>query len=180
MSMVAFTVLRRFASRERNRPKEASYGFSPTGIFTSLIQPVQEQPRCSILASSHFSALAYSSVEQIGDFCNPNPVQNFHWVFRSDPNPEDLSIYLIQSGLNPKNPLIKHFIALISAVWISISDPVEFLSKDTICIAAFYVLRAARKTIFIFCCHVTSVGLAQFNSNMYWLLFFQLPGTIHN
>jgi len=77
MSVVALTVLRHFASRERNRPKEASYGFSPTGIFTSLIQRVQEQPRSSILASSHFSALACSSVEQIGDFCNPNPVQIF-------------------------------------------------------------------------------------------------------
>jgi len=51
---------------------------------------------------------------------------------------------------------------------------------DTIWTAAFYVLRAARKTIFIICCHVTSVGLAQFNSNMCWILFFQLPGTIHN
>ena len=45
------------------------------------------------------------SVEQIGDFCNPNPVQNFHWVFWSDPNPVDLSKYFIQSGLNPKKPL---------------------------------------------------------------------------
>ena len=43
------------------------------------------------------------SVEQIGDFCNPNPVQNFHWVIRSNPNPVDLSNYLIQSGLYLKN-----------------------------------------------------------------------------
>jgi len=28
-----------------------------------------------------------SCVEQIGDFCNPTPVRNFHWVIRSDPNP---------------------------------------------------------------------------------------------
>ena len=42
------------------------------------------------------------SVEQIGGFCNPNPVQNFHWVIRSDPNPVDLSKYLVQSGLHPK------------------------------------------------------------------------------
>jgi len=40
-----------------------------------------------------------SSVEQIGDFCNPNPVQNFRLEIRSDPNPLDLSKYLIQSGL---------------------------------------------------------------------------------
>ena len=41
------------------------------------------------------------SVEQIGDFFNPNPVQNFHLVIRSDPNPENLSEFLIQSGLYP-------------------------------------------------------------------------------
>jgi len=35
-------------------------------------------------------------------FCNPNPVQNFHWVIRSEPNPVDLSKYLIQSGLYKK------------------------------------------------------------------------------
>jgi len=46
---------------------------------------------------------ANSSVEQIEDFCNPNPVQNFHCVIRSDPNPVDLFKYLIQSGLYPKN-----------------------------------------------------------------------------
>jgi len=44
-----------------------------------------------------------SSVEQIGEFCNPNPVQNFHRVIQSDPNLVDLSRYLIQSGLYPKN-----------------------------------------------------------------------------
>jgi len=66
------------------------------------------------------------SVEQIGDFCNPNPVQNFHWVIRSDPNPVDLSKYLIQSSLYPKNSLIKHYTAVMNAVWISTSDPVEF------------------------------------------------------
>jgi len=42
---------------------------------------------------------ACNSVEQIGDFWNPNPVQNFFSVIRSDPNPVDLSKYLIQSGL---------------------------------------------------------------------------------
>jgi len=72
-----------------------------------------------------------SSVEQIGDFRNPNPVQNFHSVIRSDPNPVDLSEYLIQSGLYPKNALIKHFTAVINAVWISISDPVESFSKSS-------------------------------------------------
>ena len=66
------------------------------------------------------------SVEQIGDFCNPNPVQNFHWVIRSDPNPVDLSKYLIQSGLYQKNTTGKHFTAVINAVWISISDLVKF------------------------------------------------------
>ena len=43
-----------------------------------------------------------SSVQQIGDFWNPNPVQNFLLVIRSDPNPVDMSKYLIQSGLYPK------------------------------------------------------------------------------
>ena len=46
-----------------------------------------------------------SSVEQIGDFWNRNPVQNFLSVIRSDPNPVDLSKYLIQSGLYLKKKL---------------------------------------------------------------------------
>ena len=71
------------------------------------------------------------SVDQIGDFCNPNPIQNFYWVIRSDPNPVYLSKYLIQSGLYPKNPLIKHYTEVINAVWISIYDPVEFFSKSS-------------------------------------------------
>jgi len=33
---------------------------------------------------------------------------------------------LIQPGLYQKNTLIKHFTAVINAVWISIIDPVEF------------------------------------------------------
>ena len=45
------------------------------------------------------------SVEQIWDFCNPNPVQSFRWLIRSDPNPVDLPKYLIQSGLCPKENL---------------------------------------------------------------------------
>ena len=66
-----------------------------------------------------------TGVEQTGDFRNPNPVQNFHWVIRSDPDPLDLSKYLMQSGLYPKKTLIKPFTAVINAVWISKSDPVE-------------------------------------------------------
>jgi len=58
--------------------------------------------------------------------CNPNPVQNFYWEIRSDPNPVDLSKYFIQSGIYPKKTLIKHFTAVINAVWISISDPFDF------------------------------------------------------
>jgi len=69
------------------------------------------------------------SVEQTGDFWNPNPVQNFPWVIRSNPNPVNLSKYLIQSGLYPKKTLIEHFTAVINAVWISISDPVEFFQN---------------------------------------------------
>jgi len=42
------------------------------------------------------------SVERIGGFCNPHPVQYFHCVIQFDPNPVDLSKYLIQSGLYPK------------------------------------------------------------------------------
>ena len=38
--------------------------------------------------------LLYACVEQIGDFCNPNPVQNFLWVNRSDPNPVDVEFAL--------------------------------------------------------------------------------------
>jgi len=43
-----------------------------------------------------------SSFEQIGDFCTPNPVQNFHSVIRCDHNPVDLSKYLIHSSLYTK------------------------------------------------------------------------------
>ena len=43
-----------------------------------------------------------TSVEQTGDFCNPNPVQNFRWVIRSNPKLVDLSKYLIQFGLYQK------------------------------------------------------------------------------
>ena len=71
------------------------------------------------------------SVEQIGDFFNPNPVQNFLSVIPSDPNPVDLLKYLIQSGLYPKKTLIKYFTAVINAVWISISDPVKIFSKSS-------------------------------------------------
>jgi len=46
-----------------------------------------------------------ASVEQIGDFWNLNPVQNFLSVIRSDPNPVDLSKYLIQSGFYLKKKL---------------------------------------------------------------------------
>jgi len=45
-----------------------------------------------------------SSVEHIGDFCDPNPVQSFDCVIQSNPNPAVLPKYLIQSGLYPKNP----------------------------------------------------------------------------
>ena len=65
-----------------------------------------------------------SSVEQIGDFWNPNPVQNFCWELWSDCNPVDLYKYLFQYGLYPKKTLIKHSSAVINAVWLSISDPV--------------------------------------------------------
>ena len=79
----------------------------------------------------HFDRWACNSVEQIGDFWNPNLAQNFLSVIRSDPNPVDLSKYLIQSGLYPKKTLIKHTTEVINAVWISISDLVEFFSKSS-------------------------------------------------
>jgi len=47
------------------------------------------------------TGLVATSVEQIGDFWNHTPVQNFVSVIRSDPNPVHLSKYLIQSGLYP-------------------------------------------------------------------------------
>jgi len=56
-----------------------------------------------LLVSFTFSNFNKStSVEHIGDFCNPNPVQNIHGVIRSDPNPVDVSKDSIQSGLYPK------------------------------------------------------------------------------
>ena len=62
-------------------------------------------------------------------FCIPNPVQYSYCVIQSDPNPAVLSKYLTRSGLYQKKTLIKHFIAVINAVWISISDPVEFFKN---------------------------------------------------
>jgi len=47
-----------------------------------------------------------SSVEWIGDFCHPNPVQYFHCVVQPDPYPVVQLKYLLkyfQSGLYPKN-----------------------------------------------------------------------------
>ena len=54
------------------------------------------------LTSVHLDGLRQNGVEQIEDICNPNPVQNFLGVIRSDPNPVGLSKYLIESGLYPK------------------------------------------------------------------------------
>jgi len=70
-----------------------------------------------------------SCVEQIGDVCNPNPVQTFLSVIRSDPIPVDLSKYLIQSGLYLKKTSDLAFTAVIHAVWISTSDPIEFFQN---------------------------------------------------
>ena len=62
----------------------------------------------------------HTSVEQIGDFCNRNPVQNFRWEIRSTcPNIWSNPVYIW------KKDVIKHFTAVINAVWISISDAVE-------------------------------------------------------
>jgi len=49
-----------------------------------------------------------------------------HCVVRSVHNPEILSKYLIQSGWYPEKTLIKHLTAVINAIWISKSEPVEF------------------------------------------------------
>ena len=40
-----------------------------------------------------------NSVERIEDYCGPNPVQYFHCVIQSDPNPVELSKHLTQSCL---------------------------------------------------------------------------------
>jgi len=81
----------------------------------------------------------HTSVQRIGDFCNPNPVQYFHCVIQSEPNPVVLSQFLIQFVLYPrKNHLIfEHFglDAVMNLVWnwISISDPVEFFQNPACC-----------------------------------------------
>ena len=72
--------------------------------------------------------MVVTSVEHIGDFWNPNPVQNFLSEIRSYPNSVDLSKYLIQSGLYPEKNSDKHFTAVTCAPWISISDQVEVFS----------------------------------------------------
>ena len=94
-------------------------------LWTTSENPVIFKSNTANSSKNRDFNIAYS-VEQIGDFCNPNPARNFHWVFRSDLHPVDLSEYLIQSDYVRKKILIKHFTALINAVWISISDPVEF------------------------------------------------------
>ena len=55
--------------------------------------------RCKAKFLTSHHVRMHSSVEQIRDFCNPYPVQNFDSAIRSDPNPVELSIYLIQNGL---------------------------------------------------------------------------------
>jgi len=72
-----------------------------------------------------------TSVERIEDFCDPNPFQHFQCVIQSDPNPLTLSKYLIQSVLYKKKTQIKHWTAVINAVWTSISDPLEIFSKSS-------------------------------------------------
>jgi len=62
-----------------------------------------------------FTGCVSTTVERIEDFCDPIPVQNFHCVIQSDPNPAVLSKYLIQCGLYPKKTLIKDLTAVISA-----------------------------------------------------------------
>jgi len=75
--------------------------------------------------------MVVTSVEHIGDFWNPNPVQNFLSEIRSYPNSVDLSKYLIQPGLYPEKNSDKHFTAVICALWISISDQVEVFPKSS-------------------------------------------------
>ena len=66
------------------------------------------------------------SVDRIGDFCNPFPVQYFHCVIQSDPIPVVPSNILSDSGLYPKKTLIEHLNAVINEVCISTSEPVKF------------------------------------------------------
>ena len=80
--------------------------------------------------STRDTAPVDTSVERIGDFYNPNPVQYFHCVIQSDPNPMVLSKYLIRP-VHIWKKLIKHLTAVIKAVWISTSDPAEFFSKSS-------------------------------------------------
>ena len=88
-------------------------------LMPGILTCIGETKRLVSVASKTTVILAefaapQTSVEHIRDFCNPNPVQNFHWVIRSDPNPVDVSKYLIQSGLYRKNPLVKHYTAVIN------------------------------------------------------------------
>jgi len=75
------------------------------------------QKLASFLIRAHLCYLL-SSVDRIGNFCNPNPAQDFHCVIQSIPNSAVLSKYLIPSGIYPKNALIKHLTAMLNAVWI--------------------------------------------------------------
>jgi len=69
----------------------------------------QRRPNGKCLRTTVLTDPVLISVEQIEDFCHPNAVQDFRWEIQSDPNPVDLSKYLIQSDLYPKKTLIKHF-----------------------------------------------------------------------
>jgi len=50
-------------------------------VAESVWMRIQNLPNsigCGVKKNRVRTPLVHSSVEQIGDFCNPNPVQNFH------------------------------------------------------------------------------------------------------
>jgi len=107
------------------------------------------------------------SVERMEAFCDTNPVQYLHCIIQSDPNSEVLLKCLIQSGLNPKIPLIEHLTGVIKTVWISVSDPVEFFSKCSPLRFRFWIAEsswiAIRKPDHVQHCHPIHVEI--------WLVF---------
>ena len=74
-------------------------------------------------------------------------IQSKIFFEQSYPYPEDLSKYLIQSGLYPKKTLITRFTAVINAVWTSMSDAVEFFSKSSPIRIRFWSAESGRITI---------------------------------
>jgi len=87
--------LKNFKKKNNSNSLSKFYWLSSSALKIGILNQIF----CLLSIQAVSDVGPYPSVEQIGDFCNPNPVQNFHCAIRSDPNPVELPKYLIQIGL---------------------------------------------------------------------------------